>query len=138
MIKYRGQSIRSCSAVKCFLTSVMKRKEDSMMQKEEFENYKHMIVSEQPIFHAYIDMRSNVQYHINVYVSPWYKAYNYIFWIQNTTKDKSRAFRTEHVTLATFLANYVSNDKNTHEHLIREYLSEWIKTGVLNAEETIF
>ena len=33
-----------------------------MMQKEEFENYKHMIVSEQPIFHAYIDMRSNVQY----------------------------------------------------------------------------
>ena len=27
-----------------------------MMQKEEFENYKHMIVSEQPIFHAYIDM----------------------------------------------------------------------------------
>ena len=22
-----------------------------MMQKEEFENYKHMIVSEQPIFH---------------------------------------------------------------------------------------
>ena len=98
-----------------------------MMQKEEFENYKHMIVSEQPIFHAYIDMRS-----------PWYKAYNYIFWIQNTTKDKSRAFRTEHVTLATFLANYVSNDKNTHEHLIREYLSEWIKTGVLNAEETIF
>lgn len=109
-----------------------------MMQKEEFENYKHMIVSEQPIFHAYIDMRSNVQYHINVYVSPWYKAYNYIFWIQNTTKDKSRAFRTEHVTLDTFLANYVSNDKNTHEHLIREYLSEWIKTGVLNAEETIF
>ena len=65
-----------------------------MMQKEEFENYKHMIVSEQPIFHAYIDMRSNVQYHINVYVSPWYKAYNYIFWIQNTTKDKSRAFRS--------------------------------------------
>ena len=44
-----------------------------MMQKEEFENYKHMIVSEQPIFHAYIDMRSNVQYHINVYVSPGIK-----------------------------------------------------------------
>lgn len=43
------------------------------MQKEEFENYKHMIVSEQPIFHAYIDMRSNVQYHINVYVSPGIK-----------------------------------------------------------------
>ena len=56
------------------------------MQKEEFENYKHMIVSEQPIFHAYIDMRSNVQYHINVYVSPWYKAYNYIFWIQQRIK----------------------------------------------------
>ena len=37
-----------------------------MMQKEEFENYKHMIVSEQPIFHAYIDMRSNVQYHIRI------------------------------------------------------------------------
>ena len=97
-----------------------------------------MIVSEQPIFHAYIHMPSNVQYHINVYVSPWYNAYNYIYWIQNTTKDKSRAFRTEHVTLDTFLANYVSNDKNTHEHLIREYLSEWIKTGVLNAEETSF
>ena len=83
-----------------------------MMQKEEFENYKHMIVSEQPIFHAYIDMRSNVQYHINVYVSPWYKAYNYIFWIQNTTKDKSRAFRTEHVTRASDSRVSIRMDKN--------------------------
>ena len=106
------------------------------MQKEEFENYKHMIVSEQPIFHAYIDMRSNVQYHINVYVSPWYKAYNYIFWIQNTTKDKSRAFRTEHVTLATFLANYVSNDKNTHEQPIsyEAAVAELVETGVPKKE----
>ena len=108
------------------------------MLQEEMEDYKHMIVSEQPIFHAYIDMRSITQYHLNVYVSPWYKAYNYIFWIQNTAKDKSRVFRTEHVTLDTFLANYVSNDKNTHEHLIREYITEWLSSGVLNAEETIF
>lgn len=108
------------------------------MLQEEMEDYKHMIVSEQPIFHAYIDMRSNTQYHLNVYVSPWYKAYNYIFWIQNTAKDKSRVFRTEHVTLDTFLANYVSNDKNTHEHLIREYITEWLSSGFLNAEETIF
>ena len=31
------------------------------MLQEEMEDYKHMIVSEQPIFHAYIDMRSNTQ-----------------------------------------------------------------------------
>ena len=55
-----------------------------------------------------------------------------MFFIQNTKKDKSRQFRTEPVSLEKFLENYVSNDKNTHEHLIREFVTEWIETGIIN------
>ena len=108
------------------------------MQLEAAERIEHLILSEQPIFHVYIDMRSNAKYHLNVYVSPWYKAYNYIFWIQNTEKNKSRIFRTEPVSQDTFLENYVSNDKNTHEHLIHEFVTGWIESGVLTIKENRF
>ena len=103
-----------------------------LKQRDLTQEIEHLIVSEQPIFHVYVDMRGDQRYHLNVYVSPWYKAYNYMFFIQNTKKDKSRQFRTEPVSLEKFLENYVSNDKNTHEHLIREFVTEWIETGIIN------